>query len=41
MATEGSAMTDTDYLSLQINIICVLLFVLGTTALIERPGWFP
>jgi hypothetical protein len=33
-------MTDTDYLSLQINIICVLLFVLGTTGLIERPGWF-
>jgi hypothetical protein len=31
-------MTDADYLSLQIN--CVLLLVLGTTALIERPGWF-
>ena len=33
-------MSDTDYLSLQANVICLLLFVLGTVAIFERPGWF-
>lgn len=33
-------MSDTDYLSLQASIICLLLFVLGTTAILERPEWF-
>ena len=33
-------MSNTDYLSLQANIICVLLFILGTTAIIQRPDRF-
>jgi hypothetical protein len=33
-------MSNTDYLALQVNIICLLLFVLGTTAILERPEWF-
>jgi hypothetical protein len=33
-------MSNTDYLSLQVNIICLLLFVIGTTAVLERPEWF-
>jgi hypothetical protein len=33
-------MSDTDYLSLQANIICLLLFILGATAILERPDWF-
>jgi hypothetical protein len=30
-------MSDTDYLSLQINVICLLLFILGIAAILERP----
>jgi hypothetical protein len=37
---EERAMSDTEYLSLQASIICILLFVLGTTAILERPEWF-
>jgi hypothetical protein len=33
-------MTDADYLSLQLNIICLLLFVVGTITILERPEWF-
>jgi hypothetical protein len=33
-------MSDIDYLSLQANVICLLLFVLGTVAIFERPEWF-
>jgi hypothetical protein len=33
-------MSDSTYLSLQANIICVLLFVIGVAAILERPGWF-
>jgi hypothetical protein len=33
-------MSNTDYLSLQVGIICLLLFVIGTTTIIERPEWF-
>ena len=33
-------MTDTDYVSLQVSIICLLIFVVGTTTLLERPEWF-
>jgi hypothetical protein len=29
-----------DYLALQASIICVLLFLIGTTALIQHPAWF-
>ena len=33
-------MSDTDYLSLRANVICRLLFILGTTAIFERPERF-
>jgi hypothetical protein len=33
-------MNNTDYLSLQATIICLLLFVLATTAIVQRPEWF-
>jgi hypothetical protein len=33
-------MRDTDYLSLQANIICLLLFIVGTIAILERPDCF-
>jgi hypothetical protein len=29
-----------DYLLLQINVICLLLFLIGTTAIVKHPGWF-
>jgi hypothetical protein len=29
-----------DYLSLQANIICLLLFVIGVTAILTHPAWF-
>jgi hypothetical protein len=29
-----------DYLSLQANIICLLLFVIGATAILMHPAWF-
>jgi hypothetical protein len=32
--------SNTDYPSLQATIICLLLFTLGTTAILERPEWF-
>jgi hypothetical protein len=25
---------------LQLNIICLLLFLIGTVAIVERPEWF-
>lgn len=31
---------DTGYLSLQINIICLLLALLGTLAITQHPAWF-
>lgn len=31
---------ETGYLSLQINIICLLLALLGMTILTEHPNWF-
>jgi hypothetical protein len=33
-------MRKNDYLSLQANIICLLLALIGSTAIIEHPGWF-
>ncbi len=33
-------MSDPDYLSLQANIVCLLLFILGMTAILEHPEWF-
>lgn len=29
-----------DHLSLQANIICLLLFVIGVAAIIQHPAWF-
>ena len=31
---------DLTYLLLQINVICLLLALLGSTAIVEHPGWF-
>jgi len=31
---------DLSYLLLQINIICVLLLLIGTTAVVKFPDWF-
>jgi hypothetical protein len=31
---------DLGYLLLQINVICLLLFLIGTTAIIKHPAWF-
>jgi hypothetical protein len=28
------------YLLLQINVICVLLFLIGTTLIVKHPDWF-
>ena len=30
-----------DYLPLQANIICLLVFVIGVTANLTHPTWFP
>jgi hypothetical protein len=29
-----------DYLSLQANVICLLLFAIGVTAILTHPAWF-
>jgi hypothetical protein len=31
---------DLGYLLLQINVICLLLALIGTTAIIKHPQWF-
>jgi hypothetical protein len=31
---------DLGYLLLQINMICLLLFLIGTTAIVQHPDWF-
>ncbi len=31
---------DLTYLVVQINLICLLLFLIGTTALVKYPDWF-
>jgi hypothetical protein len=31
---------DLNYLLLQISVICVLLFLIGTTAIVQHPDWF-
>jgi hypothetical protein len=33
-------MTNTGYLSLQANIICLLLALIGITVIVEHPAWF-
>ena len=32
--------TDLGYLLLQINVICLLLALIGTTAIVKHPAWF-
>jgi hypothetical protein len=39
-ARKFCAMTDDVYLMLQTGIICFLLALVSTTALIQHPGWF-
>ena len=31
---------DLTYLLLQINVICLLLALIGTTAIVKHPAWF-
>jgi hypothetical protein len=33
-------MSDTEHLSLQASIICLLLFILSTATIVESPEWF-
>ncbi len=33
-------MRENDFLSLQANIICLLLALIGSTAIIRHPDWF-
>jgi len=33
-------MIETGLLSLQVNIICLLLALIGSAAIIEHPAWF-
>lgn len=37
---EQCCNADPGYLLMQINIICLLLFLVGTTAVVKHPGWF-
>jgi hypothetical protein len=37
---EQCCNADLGYLLLQINIICVLLFLLGTAVIMKHPAWF-
>jgi hypothetical protein len=33
-------MSESSYLSIQASIICVLLALIGSTAIVEHPEWF-
>ena len=33
-------MSDTEYVSLQASVICLLLFILSTATIVEYPEWF-
>jgi hypothetical protein len=33
-------MRDNDFLSLQANIICLLLALIGSAAIVKHPDWF-
>jgi hypothetical protein len=37
---EQCCNADLGYLLLQINIICLLLSLLGTAAIVKHPAWF-
>jgi hypothetical protein len=37
---EQCCNADLSYLLLQINVICLLLFLIGTTAIMKHPAWF-
>jgi hypothetical protein len=37
---EPCCNADLNYLLLQISVICLLLFLIGTTAIVKHPVWF-
>jgi hypothetical protein len=37
---EQCCNADLGYLLLQINVICLLLALIGTTAIVKHPAWF-
>jgi hypothetical protein len=37
---EQCCSADTAYLLLQLNIICVLLALIGSAAIVKHPAWF-
>ncbi len=37
---EPCCRNDLRYLLLQINVICLLLALIGTTAVVKHPAWF-
>ena len=37
---EQCCNADTTYLLLQINVICLLLALIGSAAIIKHPSWF-
>jgi hypothetical protein len=37
---EQCCSVDTAYLLLQLNIICVLLALIGSAAIVKHPAWF-
>jgi hypothetical protein len=39
-ADQQCCNADLRYLLLQINIICLLLFLIGTTGIVKYPAWF-
>jgi hypothetical protein len=40
MRWRTDQMTNSDYLTLQLGIICALLFLVGVAAVTEHPEWF-
>jgi len=32
--------TDDDYLAIQVGLVCMLLFLVGVTAVTQHPEWF-
>jgi hypothetical protein len=40
MRRRTKQMTNSEYLTLQLGIICALLFLVGVTAVTEHPEWF-
>jgi hypothetical protein len=36
----GCPANETGYLSLQVNVICLLLALIGCAVIVEHPAWF-